>query len=334
MEARQETGPNSVRRQEYLSRINRVVDHIEAHLDKRLSLQSLASVANFSVFHFHRIFRAIVGETLNQFVQRVRVEKAASRLIHNPRISITQIALGCGFSGSAAFARAFREAFGMSPSQWRNKGRAEQSKIRETKSNGDQTNRKDWKDAARLAFYIDGVTNAPIWRIEMKGPNQVQADVAVKDVPEMHVAYVRHIGPYKGNAALFEGLFQELMKWAGPRGLLRFPQTQLLSVYHDDPTVTEEDKLRVSVCITIPKETPAEGEVGRMTIPGGRYAMARFEIGADEYQQAWDAVFGGWLPESGYQPDDRPCYELYHNDPKTHPQGKHIVDICVPVRPL
>jgi AraC family transcriptional regulator len=43
---------------------------------------------------------------------------------------------------------------------------------------------------------------------------------------------------------------------------------------------------------------------------------------------------GEWLPESGYQPDDRPAYELYHNDPKTHPQGKFIIDICMPVKPL
>ena len=43
---------------------------------------------------------------------------------------------------------------------------------------------------------------------------------------------------------------------------------------------------------------------------------------------------GEWLPESGYQPDDRLCYEIYLNDPTTNPQRKHIVDICEPVKPL
>jgi len=52
------------------------------------------------------------------------------------------------------------------------------------------------------------------------------------------------------------------------------------------------------------------------------------------YEEAWNMVFGGWLPESGYQPDDRLCYEIYQNDPKEHPEGIHIVDICVPVKPL
>jgi AraC family transcriptional regulator len=86
--------------------------------------------------------------------------------------------------------------------------------------------------------------------------------------------------------------------------------------------------------MTVPPETQAEGEVGRTTLPAGKYAVAHFELGEHEYSEAWKAVMGGWLPESGYQPDDRPCFELYLNDPKQHPQGKAIVDICVPVRPM
>ena len=84
-------------REEYTSRINRVIDYIEKNTDKGLSLESLAKVAIFSPFHFHRIFRAMVGETLNQFIQRIRIEKAAAQLIVNPKKSITEIAFDCGF---------------------------------------------------------------------------------------------------------------------------------------------------------------------------------------------------------------------------------------------
>jgi AraC family transcriptional regulator len=62
--------------------------------------------------------------------------------------------------------------------------------------------------------------------------------------------------------------------------------------------------------------------------------VAHVEVADDEFQGAYDAIYGGWLPESGYQPDDRPCFEIYLNDPKQHPEGKHITDICVPVKPL
>ena len=75
-------------------------------------------------------------------------------------------------------------------------------------------------------------------------------------------------------------------------------------------------------------------EVGKMTIAGGRYAFARFELKPDEYAEAWNAVMGGWLPESGLQPADVPCFQLYHNDCNEHPEKKAIVDICIPVVPL
>ncbi len=77
-----------------------------------------------------------------------------------------------------------------------------------------------------------------------------------------------------------------------------------------------------------------EGEVGTMIIPGNKYAVARFEIVSDEFGSAWDLLCSDWLPQSGYQPADGPSMELYRNDPKEHPEHKHIVDICVPVKPL
>ena len=118
------------------------------------------------------------------------------------------------------------------------------------------------------------------------------------------------------------------------RGLLHFPETKFITIYHDNPDITDETKLRTDVCLTVPAGTQVDGEIGKAKIPAGKYAVAHFEITPDQYQDAWNAVYGGWLPEGGYQPDDGPCYELYLNDPKEHPEGKHIVDICVPVRPL
>jgi AraC family transcriptional regulator len=71
-----------------------------------------------------------------------------------------------------------------------------------------------------------------------------------------------------------------------------------------------------------------------MTIPGGSYAIGHFEIDDQGYEAAWNSIYGAWLPESGYQPDDRPAFEHCKNDPKEHPEGKSIVDIYVPVKPL
>jgi AraC family transcriptional regulator len=108
----------------------------------------------------------------------------------------------------------------------------------------------------------------------------------------------------------------------------------MMAIYYDDPEVTDESKLRTDVCITVPADTKVDGEIGKTVIPAGKYAMAHFEINVDQYQDAWNTVFSGWLPESGYQPADGPTYELYTGSPAEHPEGKCVVDICIPVKPL
>ena len=327
-------------RAEYVARINRVIDHIDRNLNRELPLEELARVANFSRFHFHRIFSGMVGEPLNQFIQRIRIEKAASQLIEYVDKPITNIALDCGFSSSAAFARAFKQRFEMSASRWRDHKLEIKSKNGKTKRNAHQFLGKQWKSLSTPSEYSSGD-----WLMEMdpetrslrwskKMTNMTDVSVEIKKFPEMHVAYVRHIGPYAGDSALFQSLFGKLMRWAGPRGLMSNPDTIVLTVYHDDPNVTEESKLRTSACITIPADTVVDGEIGKMNLDPGDYAVGHFEIDEDEYGEAWNHLMGGWLPQSGYQPDDRTCFEMNLNDPSKHPEKKHIVDICIPVKPL
>ncbi|MFC1968356.1 GyrI-like domain-containing protein [Chloroflexota bacterium] len=320
-------------REEYTSRINRVIDFLEVNLSKDLSLKELAAIAHFSPFHFHRIFSALVGETLNGFIKRLRIEKAATMLRQNPKKSITEIAFECGFSSSSTFARTFQETFKMSASEWRSGEYRKNSKSGKTDSKEGKPIGNIQQDFDVYSFYIDNMTKQ-IWRVEMKTNKELIANVEVQDIPEMHVAYIRHIGPYAGDEQLFGNLFNRLCTWAGPRGLLRFPETKFITIYHDNPDVTDETKLRTDVCITVPPEIQMDGEIGKATIPAGKYAIAHFEITVDQFGDAWNALYGGWLPESGYQPDDRPCFELCLNDPKEHPEGKFIVDIYAPVKPM
>ncbi|MBN2105339.1 AraC family transcriptional regulator [bacterium] len=325
--------PTNRLRKEYASRMNRVLDFIEIHLDQPMSLKRLSEVAHFSPYHFHRLFSAFMGETLNQFITRVRMEKAASLLVMNPQKSITEIALDCGFSGSSVFSRTFRETFKMTPTAWRNGGCETYRKNCITNRNDRQSNRNPKQALDVSSVYIGTITQTQKWRIQMKHPAKLQAEVEVRQIPDMTVAYIRHIGPYQGDEILFEKLFARLMTWAGPRDLIG-PDTQHITIYHDNPEITDDDKLRISCCITVPKDTMVDGDIGRMIIEGGKYAVAHFEIFPHQYGEAWNAIYGGWLPESGYQPDDRPCFELCAGDPKKHPEGKHVVDIHIPVKPL
>ncbi len=304
---------------EYISRINKTFDYIESNLEKPMTLAEIASVANFSKFHFNRIFLSMVGETPFQFILRVRIEKAATLILTNNNESISEIAFKCGFSDISVFSRNFKNYFHITASQYRT-SKPHNSNLSQQQSNSQQSNEKP-------TLYFCPELKTIKWRTTMK----LNKSVEVRELPEMTLAYIRHIGPYKGDDKLFEGIWNRLFAWAGPRGLIGGKDFRSLVIYHDDPNVTIEDKLRMSVCITVPAGTKVDGEIGKMEIEAAKYVIARFELTARDFQLAWDWVYGQWFPASGYQPDDKPCFEMYPEEPK---DGKFIVDICVPVKPI
>lgn len=314
----------------YQSRINLVLDHIDNHLSESLSLDDLADIAAFSRFHFHRIFRAMVGESVSQYVNRIRLERSTRFLTYHSAKSITEIALEVGFSSSATFARAFKSMFGMTASEFRKLGEEARSKIRKTEGKDRQGDGKT-REAYRVEMELFGINVQPTWKI--MNNDQVMTTVTIQQFPETTLAYVRHIGPYAGNTELFGSLMQKIYGWAGPRGLIQFPNTQTLAVYHDDPHVTDEEKLRLIIGVTVPTDTEVDGEVGKMTLQGGDYAVGKFELNGDQYEEAWTSMYQSWLPQSGYQPSNAPAFESYLNDPRQHPEGKHIVEIWIPVEP-
>ena len=99
----------------------------------------------------------------------------------------------------------------------------------------------------------------------------------------MNVVYVRHAGPYKGNSKLFESLWNKICTCAGFSGLFTQPDLKSLVVYHDDPKIASEDKLRMSICLTAPEDIKTDGEIGKMEIAGGTYAVAHLEIDATPF---------------------------------------------------
>ena len=172
-------------REEYIARLNRVLDYIHANLAEPLPLETLAAVAGFSPFHFHRLFKTLAGETLGDYVLRARLEKAANLLLYDPHRPVLQVAVECGFSGAAVFTRAFKARFGRSPSSYR----AEDRKNRKAQ-------RKQGKDFSQPAPY-NGIMSPAAGLPDRKNTRSLQAmDVVVKTLPTYHVAYIRHISGY------------------------------------------------------------------------------------------------------------------------------------------
>ncbi len=311
---------NEASRQEYISRINKVMDYVDKYIDSSLPLYTLAEVANFSQFHFHRIFTVLTGETPTDYVQRIRLEKAAILLQNHERMTISEIAYACGFSSLSLFSRSFRSYFKMTAKEYRRQepGIYVRNGLRYSK-NGQLLSKNMKQD-------FDFETQ--LCSVKLKQIIFMDTTIEIKEMPEMKVVYVRHTGQFNQIGKAYE----KLMKWAGPRGLLNFPETKTLTLYRDDPSVTVIDKVRQDACITVTSDVKVEGEVGKGIIPAGKHAVGHFRIDETGFEKAWNTMCL-WLTESGYQPGGN-SYELYYNSPEEDRERKFELDICIPVKSL
>ncbi|MEJ2745600.1 MAG: GyrI-like domain-containing protein, partial [bacterium] len=271
---------------EYERRLNLALDYIRHNLDADLSVGAVARAALFSPFHFHRLFTAMTGETLYEHVRRLRLEKAANSLLCSLDRSVTDIALDCGFGSSATFARAFRDHFGVSASEWRVRGGAKKSKKSKSKSKTGKAS----KGPLGYSGYSQPLTLQPRRR-SMK--------VEVKEIPSHRVAYVRSKNGYEEKAIHYA--YETLCNWAGPRGLLG-PDAKFIGASYDNPEITPVSKCRYDACIAIGDDVNVEGPISVKVFPGGKYAVYRWRGRPRDVGPVFQSLMGEWFPTSGYQP--------------------------------
>jgi AraC family transcriptional regulator len=299
-------------RVEYERRIHRVIAYIDEHLDAPLDLETLAAVAHFSAFHFHRLFRAWTGETLGDYLRRRRIETGALRLLTQPRSTVLEVALAVGFASGEAFARAFKVRFATTPSAWReerNSGQAERSL--------DQAiGGIDFDHGFPATHLIEDTTMTP--------------NVSLIDIAATPVAYFRHSGPYGQPVARF--WLERVAPWMAENEL--FGRVRY-GISHDDPTITEPARCRYDAGVAGDPKEVLSGQPLRTELPGGRYACMRFEGTVDDIDAAWQRLLGAWLPASGLQLDARPMLEHYPVESTFDPQtGVFDCNLCIPVAPL
>ncbi len=306
--------PESEIRSNYKNRVNDVFQYIDQNLGANLSLEVLSEVACFSPFHFHRIFRTITGETLNEYMTRRRVEKAALDLIHK-RDNITEIALKYGFNDISSFSRTFKKYYGEGPTAFRKNHTNRFSKIRQIESKNGQA----YPDHEKYLRIINHLKN---W-------TTMNANIKVKDMPPMELAYVTTIGTENLNES-----FQKIIRWATPKGLMT-ETAKMMTIYHDSLKVTEAHKARTKACILIEDEIKLpdlqpDGEIRLTTLAKGRFMIGSYEIGIADLEKAWTGLFIH-MNEQGYKKADRDPFEIYYNDFNKHPEKKIIIDLCIPV---
>jgi AraC family transcriptional regulator len=289
----------------YARAVQAAIEHIARHLDDALELQAVARLACLSPFHFHRVFRGMVGETPLEFARRLRLERAAWRL-HDKERAITEIAFDAGYETHEAFTRAFRAAYSTSPTGFRLRTYP----------------RIEIAAACGVHFSADGALAAFVPR----NSGGLTMDVEIKDMPDLRVATVRHIGPYNQIPQAFE----RLGAIAGPAGLLRHAGS-MVAIYHDDPESTPQDQLRADAALVVPEGITLPHGLVEQHIAGGRYARTVHVGPYEQLGDVWARFLGEWIPASGNRISNGVSYEIYTNTPAQVPKQELRTELYVPL---
>ena len=277
----------------------------------------MSRAALLSPFHFHRVFQALVGETLAEFVKRLRLERALSLMAHgrpSRTRSLTQIALACGFSSSSDFSRCFKQRYGASPSRF---------------------DLAAWQEAHRSALEAlvpgsDGEEGPRLHRLpgggRTGGDNPDGFKVRIRDLPARTVAYIRVRDPYRVDAV--PRAAQRLLAWAERHDLA---DGQWLGYQWENPELVPLEQCRYHVAVEAERFTPS-GEVGRFRFPPMVVAQVEIRGGIDLELRALQWLYGTWLPRSGYVPDDHPCFEAWIGRPFAHGMEHFEIYAQLPVR--
>jgi AraC family transcriptional regulator len=286
--------------QSYYERIDLVKRYIRQHIDEPLEREVLASVAGFSVPHFHRIFTALVGENIANYVRRVRMERAGWQL-QMQQVNITEIALAAGYETHAAFGKAFKQHFGISPSEFRQLNRAAPATI--------------LNERARFA--------------QKTGTLQPQT---ICTLPDLQILYAR-ASELKGDHALQSApaqAFSKLMGFLQAQGLTDQVR-RFVALYPDEPIIGQTIRFDAGAIFADGVQPVASNGLSYHTLAGGRWAVFGHVGPYPTLWRTWSAIYSDWLPAAGVELRDLLPFEDYVNSPEEVQPEELYTEIYIPI---
>lgn len=265
--------------QGYQARMQRVLDHIDQHLDDDLDLETVSGVAAFSKFHFHRQFTATFGLSVHRYVQLARLKRASHRLADRSNAqSVTDIAMDAGYDAPDAFARAFRRRFGQSPSSFRKS--------------------PDWQPWLAAFGPFENARSRIMEKIF------THDDVTIRDVPDTPVAILEH----RGDREMLSDTIQRFVAWRKAAGLS--PATSpTFNVFRSEREPANPADYSMDICVGTDLQIEAEDAPMKAgVIPGGRCAVLRVNGASHNLEPAALYLYRDWLPDSGEEVRDFPIY--------------------------
>lgn len=282
--------------------IDRVIAHLQGCLragQPLPDLEALAAIAHQSPFHFHRLYRALTGETPGRTVARLRLLQAL-QLLAEVNSRVTEVALSVGYESPQALARACRQALDATPTALRD----------------DAALRAHWQQRLSLPAGDDDADAG------------VPLQVRVTTLEPFDVVVLRKRGAFDD----LDQAFGQVLAWAAEHGLAEQLQ-QLVGIALNDHRDVPADECVFDCGMGFGRmlvDVPAP--LRALTLGGGDYAILRHVGSYAGLEAATDALLRQWLPDSGRVLRDAPLYYHYLDDPEETPEAILRADICVPLQ--
>ena len=317
---------------DYHKRISAAMDYIQNNLAKNyaegLGLEAIADSANMSPFHFHKVFKSVVGETIADYIRRLKLEKSAGIFFYYKQVRITEVAMALGFSSSQNLAKAFKQHFNVTPSdvksltdkqqlislikKYSKYGNAQKKDF--SYSNDSHLQRLDTKNMTEDISVIEG----SLTEQKMNVPGQLK----ISNVAQRTVIYKRLIGEYGAGIQQAAAELQDFVV------VNKLATGDPLVINWDNPEITAPEKCRTDVCLTLLDGCKKSAPFNTQVISDGSHAVIRGTFNLDyNYEQAWHQLFHS-IFDQGHQPEDSPCYKIMHLETSDPANGIFDISFC------
>lgn len=278
------------------------------------TLESLAAVAHLSPYHFHRVYRAVMGESVVETVQRLRLAQAAQRLT-DAAASVTTVAHDAGYNSPQAFARAFRGFTGVSPSEFK----ARQQHLAAPFASRRSVPAGQRGESSKACAEQTRASALPC--------------VELAQIAPIEVLCLRHEGPVATIGQTFRTLMN-LLQCDNSAAL-----DQRVGICRRDPAVKGGLLYHAGIVagahagpLELDRGNTAAEAVQALRLEGGLYAVHRLIGPYALISPTFTALYSGWLPQSGYTRDGRPGLELYRQPLVAGAQQTCVTDLLIPIR--
>ncbi len=277
---------------EYHKSVNRAVDYIHKHLHEPMDLRRIAQEAMISEFHFSRIFKAYIGESIGVYVTRLRMERTA-HLLQISGQSLREIAESTGYQSQQSLSKAFKKHFGIAPSAFRH-----------------------------LNTYLSSNVPKPQRKSVVLHPKTLIVDTK-------HLIYIRIIATY-GSTLEYKNTWRKLIAFAKTRQLIH-EHTEYIGLSFDDPNITANDKCRFYACMSTDQPVKPEGDIGTYTIEQGRFAVFTHQGAYSGLNDLYQSIYTDWIPDNYNKIRNSQSFEKYLNSPDEVKEEDLLTEVCMPI---